>query len=127
MVVHIVDSVPGRKTGTYEWDAPSPRLTLRQIIAERVRREVAAYNQAVPDVYSGFVQPAETEKILNGERSRRRELDPLHEIRRALQAFETQGFVVFAGGEQIHSLDQEIDLAASPEVEFIKMVPLAGG
>ena len=69
----------------------------------------------------------ECEGWVNGERPRQRELDPLKEIERAFRAFETNGFVVFASGVQVDSLDREIDLTASSELEFIKLVPLAGG
>lgn len=127
MVIHIVDSIPGRKTGEFAWETLVPRLTLRQIITERVRREVAEYNQKLPEAFRGLVQPGATEQLLNGELPRRKERDPVLEADRAIHAFETQGFVVFAGGEQIDSLDREIDLAASCELEFIQMVPLAGG
>ena len=126
MVVQIVDSVPGGETGGYEWETPSSKLTLRQIIGERVRREVELYNANRPSVYTGLVQPGETERMLNGERPRR-ELDPEHEIERACRAYAANGFVVFAGGEQIESLDAEIDLATAKQLEFIRLMPLAGG
>ena len=128
MIIRIVDSVPGGGAEAHEWETPVARLTLRALIAERVRREVAAFNLDRPEVYQGLVAPEESERVLNGYRLKRlRELDPEREVDRACRAFEGNGFVVFAGSLQIGSLEEEIDLATVSELEFIKLVPLVGG
>jgi hypothetical protein len=128
MIVRIVDSVPGGGADWQDWEAPAAKLTLRELIAERVRREVGAFNQNRPEVYHGLVAPEESERLLNGYRLKRlRELDAEQEVERAFRAFERNGFLVFASGRQIESLDAEIDLAAGGKLEFIKLLPLAGG
>src|SRR5262249_45501699 len=111
MLIRMVDRTPGGVSEARDWDAPVARITLRELIAERVRGEVADYNRAAPEVYRGLVAPEESERILNGYRlARRRELDPEREVDRAYRAFEGNGFVVFAGGRQIDSLDEELEL-----------------
>lgn len=128
MIIRIIDTVPGGGAETVYWEAPAGELTLREIVAERVRREVARFNQNRPEIYRGLVAPEESERVLNGYRVRRlRELDPAREVDRAFHAFETNGFLVFANGRQINSLDEHIDFAVAPELEFIKLVPLIGG
>ena len=128
MTIRIFDAAPGGGREAQEWESPASRLTLRELIGERVRREVGAFNQNRPEVYHGLVAPEESERLLNGYRLKRlRELDPEQEVERAFRAFERNGFVVFASGRRVESLDAELDLAAAGELEFIKLVPLAGG
>jgi hypothetical protein len=128
MIIRIVDTVPGGHADAHDWEAPAAKLTLREFIAERVRREVESFNQNRPEVYHGLVAPEESERILNGYRLKRlRELDPQREVDRAMRAFETNGFLVFANGRQIASLDEQIDFATARELEFVKLVPLVGG
>jgi hypothetical protein len=124
----MVDSVPGGGASAHDWEAPALRLTLREVVAGRVRQEVALFNRDLPEVYRGLVAPEESERVLNGYcLNGPRELDPEREVARAMRAFEANAFLVFSKGMQIHSLDEEIDLAAAPELEFIKLLPLAGG
>lgn len=129
MHVRILDSRPGAGAVAREWDFDAARITLRELIRQRVCREVEQFNRERPEIFEGLVQPEESEQILNGYRVKfhyLRELDPERQVERALRAFEQQGFLVIAGGCQVESIDDEIDLAAG-EVEFIKLVPLVGG
>jgi hypothetical protein len=128
MTVRIVDTVPGGGAEAYQWEAPAAKLTLREFLAGRIRSEVAAFNRDCPEVYQGLVAPEESERVLNGYRlKRRRQLDPQRQIDRALRAFEANGFMVFANGRQIDSLEAEVDFSTAPELEFVKLVPLVGG
>jgi hypothetical protein len=45
----------------------------------------------------------------------------------ALEAFEPNGFFVFAGDRQLDELDGELSLADSDVVSSLRLVPLAGG
>jgi hypothetical protein len=128
MRVRMVDSQPGARSEAHEWEFELPRITLRALLRSRVAREVEAYNVKLPEVFHGLVQPEESERILNGYRLQRaRPLDAEQQYQRAIRAFNTNGFVVLAGGRQIESLDEEIDLETATEVEFLKLVPLIGG
>jgi hypothetical protein len=128
MVLRVVDSVPGRSLRTQELEFPAARLTLAELLRERVNREVEAFNRNRSDVYQGLVQPEESERLLNGYRLKEaKTLDAEKEYQRAVRAFGANGFVVLAGGKQLETLDDEIDLDAAAEIEFIKLVPLVGG
>ena len=73
-----------------------------------------------------LVEVSEAERLLNGERQRR-VIDPAVQVARAIKAFQSNGFLLFVDGNQLTDLDGLFDLAAEPEVEFIKLVPLVGG
>lgn len=129
MQVRILDSRPGATTVARAWDFSAARITLRELIRERVGREVEQFNRDRPEVFEGLVQPEESEQILNGYQVKfhyLRTLDPERQIERAIQAFEQQRFLVIAAGRQVESVDEEIDLGAG-ELEFIKLAPLVGG
>jgi len=107
---------------------PQARLTARELIGSRVRQEVDRYNQSLPEVFRGLVQPEESEQILNGFRLKtKRPLDSDAQIQRACSSFERNGFLLLVDGQQISELDAEIDLHSDSEVQFVKLVPLVGG
>ena len=88
------------------------RLTARELIGSRVRQEVERYNQSLPEVFRGLVQPEESEQILNGFRLKtKRPLDWEVQIQRACSSFERNGFLLLVDGQQVADLDAEIDLA----------------
>jgi hypothetical protein len=124
----MVDSSPGAAATVNHWDFEKRAVTLDELLRERVRREVEAFNRDRPVVFQGLVQPEESERLLNGYRlTRDRAMDWEKQYERAKKAFETNGFLVIAGGRQIESLTEEIDLEEAREVEFVKLVPLVGG
>lgn len=128
MRVRIVDSQPGARSEAHDWDFEVARIKLRDLLRTRVACEVEAHNATRPDVFQGLVQPEESERILNGYRLKQsRPLDAEQQYQRALRAFQANGFVVVAGGRQIESLEEEIDLEKAGQVEFLKLVPLVGG
>ena len=96
MLVSIVESEPGVGSEAREWEFERARMTLREVLGVRVAREAEVWGR-----------------------------DPKRQIARAIEAFEKQRLVVVAGGRQVESLDEEIDLGAG--VEFIKLTPLIGG
>lgn len=54
-------------------------------------------------------------------------LDPQRETERALAAFTTGTCLLFVNGEQVHDLAQHVTLEADTKVQFLRLVPLAGG
>jgi hypothetical protein len=128
MRVRIVDSQPGTRFEECNWEFERSRITLRELLRYRVACEVEVYNANRPEIFQGLVQPEESERILNGYRLQRdRPLDAEQQYERAVRAFNANGFVVLAGGRQIETLDEEIDLETAGEVEFLKLSPLVGG
>ncbi len=113
--------------------APAERLTLRELIRARVLQEVQATNDPAPaGGRSGrsarpLIEPGQAERLLNGERAPRRWIDPQKQFERAIQAFESNGFLVLVDGQQVDDLEAMIDLAADTRVSFLRLVPLVGG
>jgi hypothetical protein len=102
------------------------RITLRDILAARVRREVDAHNQRIrsardePDApYSGMLP------IDRSKGTREADFEP--QLHAACDAFERNAFFVLVGDRQVTTLDEPIDVVAQPTVTFIKLVPLVGG
>ncbi|MEU6100306.1 hypothetical protein [Streptomyces flaveolus] len=77
------------------------RMTVRELIALRVREEAARHN-AHPDDAARRTEAAE-------------------------HAFLTNGFFVLAGDRQLEALDEVVDLTPAPTLVFIKLVALVGG
>jgi hypothetical protein len=106
---------------------PSP-ITLRELVRFRVREEVARYNANPTPRFNGLVQPVDAEAVLNGHSStRQRRLDWERQAATALDAFERNGFFVFVGDRQVDGLDDELSLAETDVVSFVRLVPLVGG
>jgi hypothetical protein len=128
LTIHVWDErIPGRRTPSTPLDLRQERTTVRELIRDRVNHEVEVYNQALPEVFRGLVQPEESEQILNGFRMKTKSpLDPEAQFKRACASFERNGFLVLVDGEQVAGLDTPIELHAGSEVEFVKLVPLIG-
>ena len=107
----------------------STRVSAREIIERRVRMEVQTFNeQQDQQVFRGLVQPTDTERELNGYRLRKpRKIDADEQIRRAIEAFESNRFFMLVGDRQVESLDELIGIARDTRVSFLKLVPLVGG
>jgi hypothetical protein len=108
-------------------DVPSP-VRLRELIRHRVREEVARYNANPAPRFNGLVQPSDAEASLNGYVLRTpRKLDWEKQAAVAIRAFSRNGFFVFVGDRQVDDLDEELTLADSDVVSFVRLVPLVGG
>ena len=106
----------------------SNRVTVRELIEERVREEVGNYNSAQPEVFRGLVQPTNSERVLNGFKLKeKKQIDWREQYEKAVAAFERNGFIVLVDDLQVEDLNQIIELEAKPWVIFLKLVQLVGG
>ena len=104
------------------------RVTVRDLIALRVRAEVRRYNNEHGDRFYGLVQPSDLEQMVNGPAVRRfRPIDADRQVEVALKAFRDGRFLVLLPNRQAGSLDDEVFLNEGDEVGFLRMVPLVGG
>jgi hypothetical protein len=118
----------GKETARLLLESLPATLTLRDLIRFRVREEVARHNASPAPRFNGLVQPSEAEAHLNGYvLPRVRRLDWEAQAATALQAFERNGFFVFVGERQVDDLDQELSLADTDVVSFVRLMPLVGG
>ena|SRR5215469_17151156 len=127
-VVVADESAPGREITRFLLDGVPDRIPLRDLIRHRVREEVARFNARPTTCFSGLVQPADFRPARGGYLlPRPRMLDWEAQADAAVEAFERNGFFVFAGDRQLDDLDEELSLADSDVVSFLRLVPLAGG
>ena len=66
----IRDELPGGNSySEVPLELPTERITVRELIRERVYQEVQDYNRAQGDrVFRGLVQPTDAERVLNANR-----------------------------------------------------------
>jgi len=106
----------------------SPRLTVRDLIRERVRQEVEDFNNKQSELYNGLVQPTDTERTLNGFKFRtRRNLDWQEQFDKAVEGFQRNAFILLVDDSQVDDLEQLIAISPETQVTFVKLVPLVGG
>ena len=109
-------------------DVPQERITVRELIRDRVYREVRDYNLDQPEYFHGLVQPSDAERSLNGFKMRmRRRIDPERQFELAKKAFYSNGFILLVDDRQVDELEEEIEIRPDTTVTFLKLVPLVGG
>jgi hypothetical protein len=111
----------------------SERVTVREVIRERVYQEVQDFNRKQDQqVFCGLVQPTDTERILNGNRTeyrlkKHRDIQWKSQFEKALEAFNHNGFLVLIDDRQAETLDQEFVIGHGTQVSFVKLTMLVGG
>ena len=122
------ETASGQKTNTFTLDCLTERMTVRELIRARIYQEVQDYNLKEPQYFRGLVEPTDAERVLNGYKLKaKRKIDWEEQFKRAVTAFDRNGFFVLVGNKQAESLDQEFDVKVDTEVSFVKLVPLVGG
>lgn len=103
-------------------------ITVRKLIETRVEIEVENYNKNAEGEFAGFVQPTESEQILNGYKIKRGVLiDVEKQKKAAINAFNANGFFIIVNDQQLTELNDEIVITPGAVVVFLKLVPLVGG
>ncbi len=124
------ETATGSILARLELEIAQKMLTVRELIARRVHDEVAAYNHHQTGVFRGFIQPTDSERLLNGDTYRlrpTRRIDAEQQVYRALEAFQNNGFFLLVNDRQAETLDEEIWLGAGAAASFVKLTPLVGG
>ena len=104
------------------------RITVRDLIRQRVCHEVEEYNHRKPDTFRGLVQPTDSERTLNGYRLKQpRPLDANTQLAKAIDAFQGNQIIMLVDDRQVESLDEEIVLRPDMRVSFLRLTPLVGG
>lgn len=127
--VQVVDeTTPGSEDSRPTVAVESSVLTLRDLIRERIRQEVTDYNENLPEVYRGLIQPDDSEALLNGYRLKtKKPLDWQRQFDVAIRSFEENGVFVLVNDQAIESLDAAVELRSNTEIRFLRLVPLMGG
>lgn len=105
----IDETSSGERTGETVLRLASERITVRELIERRVRQEVAGFHaQESAEVFRGLIQPTGAERTLNGFKVRKdRVIDPEEQVRKALAAFQGNGFLLLVDDEQVDDPDAE--------------------
>jgi len=105
------------------------RTTVKDLISARVEAEVKAYNDKLPEYFNGLIQPTDAEKTLNGFKlkNKKRQIDVEKQILIAWDAFQKNGYFILIDEQQAESLEQEVLVSPSTEINFIKLTQLVGG
>jgi hypothetical protein len=104
------------------------RITVRDLIRQRVRHEVDEYNRRKPETFRGLVQPTDSERTLNGYRLKQpRAIDANAQLAKAIDAFAGNQIIMLVDDRQVESLDEEIVLQPDTRVSFLRLTPLVGG
>ena len=104
------------------------RITVRDLIRQRVWHEVEEYNRRKPDTFRGLVQPTDSERTLNGYKLKQpRTIDATTQLAKAIDAFHKNQIIMLVDDRQVESLDEEIALQPDTRVSFLRLTPLVGG
>ena len=122
----------GTTDRSFTLEFPTERITVRELIRERVYQEVQDYNReraSGSGRFRGLVQPTDAEVMLNGEFKVKggREVDWKQQFEKACEAFESNRVVVLVGEKQAASLEEVIEIGRGTEVTFLRLVMLVGG
>ena len=118
----------GKTEHTFTVHVSGEKISVRELIRQRVTQEVEEFNTRQPAVFRMLVQPSDAERTLNGFKFQKpRFVDPIVQYEKAIESFEGNGFIVLIDDYQMESLDTEITLQPQTSVTFLKLVPLVGG
>lgn len=129
MTITIKDETfAGKILNEIELEFKTEVVSVRDIITERVLKEVADYNNKLPEYFNGLVEPTDAEKTLNGYRLKSKQvIDSEKQVYIALDAFQKNAFFVLIDSVQSESLEQKVMLRKDTNISFIKLTPLVGG
>jgi hypothetical protein len=122
------ETLTGEKTPRLTLDFAVQRITVRDLIRDRVYQEVRDYNQSQPEYFRGLVQPTDSEQVLNGYKMpQQRSIDWEKQYEKAIQAFQNNGFIILVNDRQVEDLEEEIELTEELPISFLRLIPLVGG
>jgi hypothetical protein len=122
------ESATGERLLELTLNVSAERITVRDLIRQRVRHEVEEYNRRKPATFRGLVQPTDSERTLNGYRLKQpRSIDADLQLDKAIGAFAGNQIIVLVDDRQVESLDEEIALRPDTRVSFLRLTPLVGG
>ncbi len=125
------ETATGEPVHEFPLEFPNERITIRELIRERVYQEVSEYNfrsRRLGGLFRGLVQPTDAERTLNGFKvPKDRDIDWEAQFARAIDAFGRNGFFILVDDRQAETLEETIVIRPSTQVSFVKLTPLVGG
>lgn len=123
------ETVDGRPAHEWRLDLSAERLTIRDLLRDRIRQEADEYNRRRPHSWRGLVQPpAESRgsRLSTGTREFR-PVDWTCQFELACEAFSAGRLMILVGDVQADSLDEEFDVRSGTAVTFLRLSSLVGG
>ena len=125
------ETATGEPVHEFPLEFSSERITVRELIRERVYQEVSEYNfrsRREGGVFRGLVQPTDAERTLNGFKvPKDRDIDWEAQFARAIDAFVRNGFFIIVDDRQAEALDETIMIRPNTQASFVRLTPLVGG
>jgi hypothetical protein len=123
------ETVSGQSLYELSLEFLSERITVRELLRERVHQEVREFNRQQDKlVFHGLVQPEDTERTLNGSKLKvHRPLDWEAQFALAVEGFTTNAYFVIIDDRQAETLDETFVVGPQTTVSFVKLTPLVGG
>ena len=127
-VTTIIFGLPtGQRTSHVRLALPTYTLTVRELIAHKVRQEIEEVcTHRRPDISGEYRTPEEllgvttsTSRVVPGTAA--------GEIARAQQAFAARAYMIVVDNQRVWEPDTLLTLRPETQVEFIKILPLVGG
>ena len=103
------------------------RVTIKEIIQQRVKEEVEKYNQNSTQDAKGLVTPSIKERFLNKTIIKKHKVDAQKQIHIALEAFKNNGFFMLVDDFQVDNLDDVVTITDKTVISFVKLTQLVGG
>ncbi len=104
------------------------KVSIEDIITQRVYQEVEEYNKRAVNHKHALVQPKADELLLNSaSKQKRRPVNTEKQVEIALHAFENNGFFMLVDDRQVEELDDVVIIKTGTTVSFVKLTPLVGG
>jgi hypothetical protein len=118
----------GNTEHTFTVHVSGEKISIRELIRQRVYQEVDEYNHHQPAVFHMLVQPNDTERMMNGFKFHKpRLVDAEAQFQKTITAFQGNGFIVLVDRIQVDSLETEIEFHPETSITFLKLIPLVGG
>jgi hypothetical protein len=127
IVTTIIFGLPtGQRTVQTCLSLPEAILTVRELIAHKVRQEIAEYTAGKRPGLSGeYLSP---EALIRAETPETFVPGEIHtEIAQAQQVFAARDFMIVVDNRRLFDPEEVVTLQPDTQVEFIKILPLVGG
>ena len=116
---------PGQCSSSVCLTIPTTTLTVRELIAHKVRQEFEeCLSHQRPGLSGEYLEP---QALLRGADSTAGVITGADEIMRAQQACAARAYMIVMDDRRISGLDEEITLRPRARVEFIKILFPVGG
>jgi RNA polymerase-interacting CarD/CdnL/TRCF family regulator len=123
------EEMNGETLNEFVLDFLTEKITVRELIRSRVYQEVKDHNTKQNQTnFRGLVQPTDAERTLNGYRLKQpRQIEWKTQFEKAVEAFEKSQILILVNGQQLDSLEDEIEVGPSTTVTFLRLTLLVGG